>query len=240
MDWKYGVKRELGFIRNIFIPWIYAFATLTVIFFAFPLSSPIAVNLLRYTEFKLLPENVNFIVTSPTTAFVATSWLAILLSFVITLPYLLFKISAYLAPALKSNERSSLLFITLPSFILFLSGSYFTYRFIIPPTFSFLYGYAETIGAYSFFAVDDFISLIFGLLMVGGFVFLLPVFMILISKLGLVDASFWQKNSKIAMLSILIFAALITPDGSGVTMILLSTPIVVLYFTGYAIIRYSE
>jgi len=240
MDWKYGVKRELGFIRKIFIPWVYIFIVLSIAFFTFPINSPISINLLAIAEQELLPEDVNFIVTTPTTAFVAASWLSILLSFIVTFPILLFKFATYLSPALKANERKSLLIIILPSFLLFLGGAIFTYKIIIPPTFDFLYGYADTVGALTFFAVDDFISLIFGLIMVGGFVFLLPIFMILLSKLGLIEASFWAKNMKIAMLTILIFTAVITPDGSGITMLLLSTPIAVLYFAGYAIIKYSE
>jgi len=240
MDWKYGVKREMGFIRKIFIPWVYVFIVLSVVFFAFPIKSPLVINLLNTAQQELLPEDVDFIVTTPTTAFVAASWLSIMLSFIVTFPLLLFRFATYLSPALKANEKKSLLIIILPSFLLFLGGAVFTYKFIIPPTFNFLYGFADTVGALSFFAVDDFISLIFGLIMVGGFVFLLPIFMILLSKLGLIEANFWIRNAKVAVLSILIFTAIVTPDGSGITMLLLSTPIAVLYFTGYAIIKYSE
>ncbi len=39
-----------------------------------------------------------------------------------------------------------------------------------------------------------------------------------ISVSGMVDSNFWRKNIRYAIVAIVIFGTVITPDGSGVTM----------------------
>jgi sec-independent protein translocase protein TatC len=55
-----------------------------------------------------------------------------------------------------------------------------------------------------------------------------------------VDSTFWSKNLRYAIVIIAIFGALITPDGSGITMWFVSIPMIVLYVLGIMIIRRAE
>ena len=57
------------------------------------------------------------------------------------------------------------------------------------------------------------------------------------SKIGMVDKKFWVKNTRYSIVGIVIFGAIITPDGSGITMWLVSIPMIVLYFIGIKIIK---
>ena len=59
----------------------------------------------------------------------------------------------------------------------------------------------------------------------------------IVTKAGLVEADFWRKNLRYAAVAIVIFGAVITPDVSGVTMWLISGPMIVLYVAAYLIIR---
>jgi sec-independent protein translocase protein TatC len=52
-----------------------------------------------------------------------------------------------------------------------------------------------------------------------------------------VDAKFWRKNFSYAVVGIVIFGAIITPDGSGITMWFVAVPMIVLYVIGYLFIR---
>jgi sec-independent protein translocase protein TatC len=69
-------------------------------------------------------------------------------------------------------------------------------------------------------------------MMAVGIMFLLPVFMVFLSFLGIVKPCFWKNNWRYALLIFLIFSAIITPDGTGITMIMLSAPLAGLYFLG--------
>jgi sec-independent protein translocase protein TatC len=61
-----------------------------------------------------------------------------------------------------------------------------------------------------------------------------------ISVSGAVDAKFWRKNIRYAIVAIVIFGAVITPDGSGVTMWFIAGPMIGLYVAGMAFIERRE
>jgi len=96
-----------------------------------------------------------------------------------------------------------------------------------------LYPFATTLGAVPFFGIDEFIYYVFGLMVAVGVMFLLPIFMVLLSYIGLVEPAFWKSKWRYALLFFLVLSAIITPDGTGVTMIMLFLPLVALYLFGY-------
>ena len=58
-----------------------------------------------------------------------------------------------------------------------------------------------------------------------------------VSVSGIVDADFWRKNIRYAIVIIVIFGAVITPDGTGVTMMFVAGPMIGLYAAGMIIIE---
>ena len=87
-------------------------------------------------------------------------------------------------------------------------------------------------GAAPFFAIGEFVYSVLGLMLAVGIMFLLPIFMSILSWVGLIEAGFWKNNWKYAFLVFLIFSAIITPDGTGITMAILAIPLVGLYGIG--------
>ena len=61
-----------------------------------------------------------------------------------------------------------------------------------------------------------------------------------VSLSGLVDAKFWRRNSRYAIIALFVFGAVITPDGSGVTMWFVSLPMIALYFAGMIVAERQE
>jgi len=54
-----------------------------------------------------------------------------------------------------------------------------------------------------------------------------------LTALGIVPANFWKKYWRFATIAIVVFGAIITPDGSGITMFLVALPMLALYAGGY-------
>src|SRR2546423_661713 len=54
-----------------------------------------------------------------------------------------------------------------------------------------------------------------------------------LTVLRIVTADFWKKYWRFATIAIVIFGAIITPDGSGITMFLVALPMLALYVGGY-------
>jgi len=181
----------------------------------------------------LLMKEIELITINPLDALWTQIEISLFLAFIISLPFLLYKIASYFSPALQRKEKKAILKAVIPSTILFIVGCSFAYFLLIPITFKFLYSYVLAISVKPFFAVNQFISLVLILTSVIGIVFLIPIFMILLSRLGIVKPDVWKKNWRYAILAFLILAAIITPDGTGITMILLAAPLIILYFIGY-------
>jgi sec-independent protein translocase protein TatC len=140
----------------------------------------------------------------------------------------------------SSLSRIRLIKAILPMFLLFIFGVVFSYILVIPFTLNLLYKYGESVGAETFLTVNDFITFVLQFILGFGIAFQLPVLMYVLSLGGLTDSKFWQKNFRYAIIIITIFGAIITPDGSGVTMWFIALPMVALYAVGIVMIRRKE
>ncbi len=178
----------------------------------------------------LLPSNVQLVVTNPISAFAAQISLSLLLGFLFTTPLLIYKIITYIHPALLPREKRAVLW-SIPVFVfLFFAGCLFSYYFLIPETFKILYPFATSMGVVPFFSIDKFIQYVSGLMIGIGLMFLLPLFVILLSFLGIINADFWIKKWRFAVMFFLILSAIITPD--VIAMIALFIPLIGLYLAG--------
>jgi len=68
-------------------------------------------------------------------------------------------------------------------------------------------------------------------------VFELPVFLVLLGKLGIIDVSFLKRNRKYAILIAFIVAAILTPTPDVVNQVLMGGPLVILYEIGIVAVR---
>lgn len=197
-----------------------------------PSEPSFAAEFLTLLVSEVAPAAVPLVVLSPTTAFVAQIKLAFLLALFFTFPVFLFRLISFLAPALYSYERRLIYLLVAPLSVLFLGGVYFAYQYVAPATFTILYGFTGPIGATPLLGTAEFIGVVMALLLITGIAFTLPIFMVLLTALGAIPARFWFQHARYAVVGFLIVSAIITPDGSGVSMILLSVPVSVLYGAG--------
>lgn len=230
--------QELQYFIKSILYWIFVLFLFSFLFFI-PIFSNRSITTLVFRNIseRLLPPNVEFVVTDPLSAFVSHLTISITLAFLVTFPFLLYGIMSYLSPVLSKIERTKIFKVLVPSTLLFISGCIFAYYFIIPITFKLLYEFAVSIEATQFFLVNEFIYLVAGLMVITGILFLLPIFMIFLTFIGLVEKGFWLKKWRQSLLFFLIFSAVITPDGTGITMLLLSIPLIALYSLGCIITR---
>ena len=102
------------------------------------------------------------------------------------------------------------------------------------------YNYGESAGLVTFLNIMDFVTFVLQFLLAFGISFQLPLVMYALSMSGLTDSKFWRKNIRYAIVIIVIFGAIITPDGSGVTMWFIAGPMIALYIAGMAIVERKE
>ncbi len=199
-----------------------------------------AVQLTIFLKDTLLPSNVKLIQTAPGQAFFAQIHISLLIGIICSIPILVREIFAFVFPALSTKTTRTIYKVTFPIILLFLFGIIFSYILVIPLTLNFLYKYGESIGAETFVTISDFITFALQFMIGFGLAFQLPIIMYGLSFAGLLNSTFWSKNFRYAIVIIAIFGALITPDGSGVTMWFITIPMIGLYALGILFIRRME
>ena len=213
----------------------------------FPIMYPdpfnnIAIQTTTFMKLMLLPAGVDLIQTAPGQAFVAQIYVASLIGIISSIPLVIKEFYEFLSPALEEKEKkiNKLLKIFIPTVSLFALGIVFSFLIVIPFTLDFLYKYGESIGVETFLNINDFISFVLQFLLGFGIAFELPIIMYIVSLSGIVDYDFWKKNLRYAIIIFIIFGAIITPDGSGVTMWFISAPMILLYISGIFVVRVTS
>jgi sec-independent protein translocase protein TatC len=200
----------------------------------------IAAQITNHMKFNLVPENVQLIQTAPGQAFFAQVHIAALVGIVVGMPVIIRELVGFIKPALKENEINVSRSITIPALGLFIAGCFFSYNFVIPYILEFLYRYGESAGLVTFLGIMEFVTFVLQFLLAFGFSFQLPLVMYAISASGMVESDFWRNNIRYAIVIIVIFGAVITPDGSGITMWFIAVPMILLYVAGMISIERKE
>jgi sec-independent protein translocase protein TatC len=121
-------------------------------------------------------------------------------------PVIFYQFWKFVAPGLYAHEKKVLLPFTVLSSICFLGGAAFGYFVVFPPAFRFLVGYTTDYLS-PMPAVAEYFSLALRLLIAFGVVFELPIFMVLLAKMGVVDVRFLNRHRKYAILISFVIAA---------------------------------
>ncbi|MGQ0795013.1 MAG: twin-arginine translocase subunit TatC [Nitrosopumilaceae archaeon] len=197
----------------------------------------IAAQLTVAMKDQLVPDSVQLIQTAPGQAFFAQFYVAGLLGLVFGMPVIVREFFAFISPALDKRETRIIRNITIPAVALFVIGCLFSYYFVTPQILEFLYTYGEASGLVTFLNIVDFITFVLQFLLAFGISFQLPMVMYAVSASGMVEPKFWRRNIRYAIVIIIIFGAIITPDGSGVTMWFVSLPMMALYLLGMVFVE---
>ena len=227
---------ELEALKGVIIRPLIVFVLLAAALFTIG-TPPLGTQLFLSAKAFLIPAGVSMVVLGPSTAFVAPLLMVVLVALLATFPYMVYSFVRFLIPALRERERRVLRFVVASSLILFYLGCALAYFIIIPETFSILYSFAIPLAVTPFFSLDAFISSVFLLTLGVGVLFLLPVVMVLAYLHRCTPADLWFTHSACTVLAALIFSAIITPDGTGVTMLFLSAPLSALYVAGALMCR---
>ena len=207
---------------------------------AYPYPDPIhnvSARLTLYMQETLLPDGVKLIQTAPGQAFFAQVYVSALIGMIASIPLIVRELSSFISPAINTKTKIGLLNIFLPAVALFAAGIAFSYLVVIPYSLDFLYQYGQALNVATFLTINDFISFVMQFFLGFGIAFQLPIIMYGISLTDAVSPRFWRDNFRYAVIILAIFGAIITPDGSGVTMWFVAGPMLALYVAGMLIVE---
>ena len=177
---------------------------------------------------ELMPKKGSLIFTGVAEAFFTYMKLAFIAGIIVTSPFILYQVWAFVAPGLYQKEKKYVIPFVLGGSLFFVLGILFGYYVAIPVGFKFLLGYATDIIK-PMPSMKEYLSFSLKFLLACGLVFEFPVVLVLLAKIGIIDAKMLARQRKYAILLIFIFAAVVTPSPDMISQVLMALPLVGLY-----------
>ena len=172
----------------------------------------------------------------PGEAFFTYLKIDIVAGFLIALPIIFFHVWQFFLPALTKSERAVLGVLVPASVILFFTGLAFAFFLILPLALKFFMGFS-TEDLQTMFSFQNYFDFVITFLLPFGFVFELPLVVIVLAQLGILTSEFLGKYRRIIFFVSFIVGAIITPPDI-ISQISLAFPIILLYEAGYRIVKH--
>ena len=172
----------------------------------------------------------------PGEAFFTYLKIDIVSGFLIALPVIFFHVWKFFLPALTKDERAVLGLLVPASVILFFAGLAFAFFLILPIALKFFMGFS-TEDLQTMFSFQNYFDFVITFLLPFGFVFELPLVVIVLAQLGILTSEFLGKYRRIIFFVSFIIGAIITPP-DVISQISLALPIMLLYEAGYRIVKH--
>jgi sec-independent protein translocase protein TatC len=175
---------------------------------------------------------INFQVTEVNGTFTSAINIAMIGGVIAAFPYIFWEVWRFIKPALTPKERKysrgSIFYVSL----CFFAGAAFGYYLLAPFTFNFLAGF--TLGKSGMIqyrpAVNDYVDSLTNLILGCGIAFELPVLSYVLARVGIISGKLLKKYFKFAFVIILVVAAVITPSPDWTSQLLVTIPLVILYW----------
>jgi len=208
--------RVLIVIGIIFVP---------MAFFARELYSLLAAPLLA-----TLPAGGQMIATDVVGVFLVPMKVALTVSFLIALPYVLFQVWAFVAPGLYAHEKKLALPLVASSVLLFFVGMSFAYFAFFPMVFGFMAQFAPE-GVAWMTDIEKYFSFVLTMFLAFGVTFEVPIIVIVLVKIGVVDVIKLREWRPYVIVGAFVVGAVFTPP-DVISQFMMAVPLCLLYELG--------
>ncbi|MEX5219174.1 MAG: twin-arginine translocase subunit TatC [Nitrospiraceae bacterium] len=168
----------------------------------------------------------------PTEALFASIKVSFLAGVVLSLPIIFYHFWKFIEPALLPQEQRWAIPLFLLAGFLFSLGLVFCNLVILPLVIDFFVSFGMDRDITPALGVGTYIDFNVKFLLIFGCAFELPLALTLLARAGLVSAAMLARYRKHAILGSLVISAVVTPDATLFTMLLMAVPLMVLYEIG--------
>jgi sec-independent protein translocase protein TatC len=176
-------------------------------------------------------ERRRLIYTGLTEAFLTYIKVSAFAAAFIAFPLMATQIWRFIAPGLYQTERKLFVGLLIATPVLFLLGAVFAYTVIFPTAYEFFLSFETNAGYLPIqleAKVNEYLSFVMRLIFAFGICFELPVLLTLLASVGMIKAQTLIGKWRIAIVTIFVIAAFITPPDI-ISMLGLALPLVILY-----------
>lgn len=182
----------------------------------------------------------NLIYSGVSSPFTLALKVVVVAALVVSSPFWLYQIWAFIVPALLPHEkRWALVFVTVAT-PLFLAGVVAGY-WIAPKGVAFLLEFTpERLDVTNLVDMPYFLGVLIQLMLLFGVGFLIPVFTVVLNLAGVVPATTMAKYRAYVVFGCFVFAAVATPSGDPVSMLALGIPMGLLFVVAEVIAHIND
>ena len=177
-----------------------------------------------------LPSTSTMIATEVTSPFLTPFKLALVSAIFLSMPYILYQLWAFVAPALYKQEKKIALPLFCASVILFYTGMAFAYYLVFPLVFLFFTSVAPE-GISVMPDIRAYLDFVLKLFMAFGLSFQIPIAVVILSWLGTVDPNKLATKRPYVFVLCFIVGMLLTPPDI-ISQALLAIPMWLLFEVG--------
>jgi len=174
---------------------------------------------------------------NPAEAFFTYLKVSFFAGFLLALPIVMYQLWAFIMPAMTNNERTAGVFLVPASLILFFAGLLFSYYLVLPAGVKFFMGFA-TESLQPMFSIGQYLSFVISFLLPFGFIFELPLFILVMAKVGIINSAFLTEKRKIVLVMAFVIGALISPTPDVFSQTMVAVPMIVLYEISLLLVKY--
>jgi sec-independent protein translocase protein TatC len=179
----------------------------------------------------LLPNNgkgVKLTTLSPLENFTTVLWISIYFGVAITLPVVLWQVWAYFIPAVNKNKTKLIKWLALLAAVLAISGVAFGYFIVLPHALHFLTNF-DSAQFNNILQAKPYLGFCVHVLLAMLVVFELPVFLVALTRLGIMSTDKLRKNRRMGYFACGVVGMAVAPSVDPVTTTLQAVPLFVLF-----------
>ena len=182
-----------------------------------------------------LPVGSNLIATGVMSPFTTPVKLSFFAALLIAMPYVIYQLWSFVAPALYRHERRFAVPLLVSSILLFYVGIAFAYYFVFPVMFEF-FAHTTPKGVAMMTDINNYLDFVLTMFLCFGLAFQVPVAVVLLVVMGVVPIDKLKTNRGYVLIGLFILAALLTPP-DAISQCSLAIPMYLLYEGGILMAR---
>jgi sec-independent protein translocase protein TatC len=183
-----------------------------------------------------LPKGGQMIATDVVGVFLVPMKVALMVAFLIALPYVLFQVWAFVAPGLYSHEKKLVVPLVVASVLLFFAGMSFAYFLVFPTVFGFMASVAPE-GVAWMTDIEKYLSFVLTTFLAFGVTFEVPVVVIVLVRMGVVTIAKLKEIRPYVIVGAFVIGAIFTPP-DVLSQVMLAVPLWLLYELGIILARF--
>ena len=194
-------------------------------------------NLLAQPLLASLPQGGEMIATDVVGVFLVPMKVALMVAFLIALPYVLYQVWAFVAPGLYAHEKRLALPLVAASVVLFFVGMAFAYFLVFPTVFGFMAKIAPE-GVAWMTDIEKYLSFVLSTFVAFGVTFEVPVIVVVLVGIGVVDIAKLKEIRPYVIVGAFVIGAIFTPP-DVISQLMLAIPLCLLYELGILLARFA-